>query len=134
MHARDGKRAQTILNNHRAKVFASGMADPETLRYMSEVVGEAEFRQQSETAVDKGRNSATEGSTNRKLAPANVVRGGTPGSALLVYGHLGRRGSRFGLGLLRANREVIGPWSTRNCLTHGAPAQRECLTSTAVRS
>ncbi len=32
--------------------------------------------------------SATEGSTYRDLAPANVVREAQRGSALLVYGHL----------------------------------------------
>jgi hypothetical protein len=53
-----------------------------------EVVGDAEFRQRSETAGEKGRESSTEASTYRDLAPANVVRGTQPGSALLVYGHL----------------------------------------------
>ncbi len=88
IEARYGKRAQTIVNNHRAKVFASGVGDPETLRYISQVVGDGEFRQRSETAGEKGRASSTEGSTYRDLAPANVVRGARPGSALLVYGHL----------------------------------------------
>ena len=86
--ARYGARAPTIFNNHRAKVFCSGVADPDTLRYISQVVGDGEFRQRSETAGDQGRASATEGSTYRDLAPANVVREAKPGSALLVYGHL----------------------------------------------
>lgn len=86
--ARYGARAPTIFNNHRAKVFCSGVADPDTLRYISQVVGDGEFRQRSETAGEKGQASATEGSTYRDLAPANVVRGAKPGSALLVYGHL----------------------------------------------
>ena len=86
--ARYGARAPTIFNNHRAKVFCSGVADPDTLRYISQVVGDGEFRQRSETAGEQGRASATEGSTYRDLAPANVVRGAKPGSALLVYGHL----------------------------------------------
>ncbi len=88
VEARYGKRAQTIINNHRAKVFASGIGDPDTLRYISQVVGDGEFRQHSKTAGEKGSTSATEGSTYRDLAPANVVRGARPGSALLVYGHL----------------------------------------------
>jgi type IV secretion system protein VirD4 len=86
--ARYGKRAQTIVNNHRAKVFASGIGDPDTLRYISQVVGDGEFRQRSETAGEEGKASATESSQYRDLAPANVVRGAKPGSALLVYGHL----------------------------------------------
>jgi type IV secretion system protein VirD4 len=86
--ARYGKRARTIVNNHRAKVFASGIGDPDTLRYISQVVGDGEFRQQSETAGGRGEASATVASQYRDLAPANVVRGAKPGSALLVYGHL----------------------------------------------
>jgi hypothetical protein len=62
-------------DNHRAKVFASGIGDPSTLDYISQVVGDGEFRQVSETAGEKGRTSSTEGSTYRALAPANVVRG-----------------------------------------------------------
>ena len=86
--ARYGKRAHTIINNHRAKVFGTGIGDPDTLNYISQVTGAGEFRQRSETAGDKGHGSATEGSTYRDLAPANVVREAQPGSALLVYGHL----------------------------------------------
>ncbi|MET0305202.1 MAG: type IV secretory system conjugative DNA transfer family protein [Solirubrobacterales bacterium] len=88
VEARYGKRAQTIVNNHRAKVFASGIGDPSTLDYISQIVGDGEFRQRSETAGEKGRASSTEASTYRALAPANVVRQAEPGSALLVYGHL----------------------------------------------
>jgi type IV secretion system protein VirD4 len=88
VEARYGKRAQTIVNNHRAKVFASAIGDPATLTYISQVVGDGEFRQRSETAAEEGRGSSTEGTTYRALASANVVRGSKPGSALLVYGHL----------------------------------------------
>jgi type IV secretion system protein VirD4 len=88
IESRYGKRAQTIINNHRAKVFATGIGDPDTLHYIRQVTGDGEFRQRSETAGEKGRASATEGSTYRDLAPANVVREAQRGSALLVYGHL----------------------------------------------
>ena len=88
VEARYGKRALTIVNNHAAKVFASGIGDPSTLDYISQVVGDGEFRQRSDTAGEQGRASATVSSTYRALAPANVVRGASPGSALLVYGHL----------------------------------------------
>ena len=88
IHARYGKRAQTIVNNHTARVFSGGVADPETLCYVSQVSGAAEFRQRSETAGERGRRSATEASTFRDLTPANVVREAAPGRALLIYGHL----------------------------------------------
>lgn len=85
--ARWGKRAATMLNNHQAKIFSPGTSDPATLDYVKAVVGDGEFRQHSETAAERGRGSSTEGSTYRALTPANVVREGKPGSALLVYGH-----------------------------------------------
>ena len=87
VEARWGKRASTILNNHQAKVFSTGISDPETLRYVSAVVGDGEFRQRSETAAERGRGSSTEGSTYRALTPANVVREAKPGTGLLIYGH-----------------------------------------------
>jgi type IV secretion system protein VirD4 len=83
-----GKRAQTIINNHRAKVFGRGIADPDTLDYVRKVVGDGEFRQRSETSGEHGRGSSTEASTYRDLAPANVIRESQPGSALLLYGDL----------------------------------------------
>jgi type IV secretion system protein VirD4 len=87
VEARWGKRASTILNNHQAKVFSTGISDPETLRYVSAVVGDGEFRQRSETAAERGRGSSTEGATYRALTPANVVREARPGTGLLIYGH-----------------------------------------------
>jgi len=88
VEARYGRRAQTIVNNHRAKVFASGIADPATLDYIGRVIGEAEFQQRSRTAGRKGQVSSTEGSVYRALVPSNVVRASQPGEALFVYGHL----------------------------------------------
>ncbi len=87
MQARWGQRAETIFNNHQAKLFAPGNTDSATLRYVSHVLGEGEFRERSETAAEQGRGSSTEGSTYRPLAPANVLREGKPGTALFVYGH-----------------------------------------------
>jgi type IV secretion system protein VirD4 len=87
VEARWGKRAKTIMNNHQAGIYCSGIGDPETLSYVSGVVGEGEFRQRSKTAAEGGRGSSTEGTIFRALTPANVVREGRPGSALLIYGH-----------------------------------------------
>ncbi|HVC07304.1 MAG TPA: type IV secretory system conjugative DNA transfer family protein [Solirubrobacterales bacterium] len=88
IRARYGERASTIVNNHRAKVFGTGISDPETLNYVSRVVGAGEFEQLSRTAGEQGRRTMTEGDTYRDLAPANVVREADPGSGILVYGHL----------------------------------------------
>ncbi len=78
-------RAQTIVNNHRARVFASGLGDPETLGYVQRVTGAGQYAQRSET-VGEGRGSRTEGVLYRDLAPANVVREQKPGEAVLIYG------------------------------------------------
>ena len=86
--SRYGRRASTIVNNHRAKLFGTGISDPETLSYVSRVLGAGEFEQRSRSTGEQGRRSLTEGDTYRDLAPANLVREREPGSGLLVYGHL----------------------------------------------
>jgi type IV secretion system protein VirD4 len=83
-----GRRAATIVNNHRAKLFGIGISDPETLGYLSRVAGAAEFEQRSRSSGERGKRSLTEGETYRDLAPANVVRERDPGSALLMYHNL----------------------------------------------
>lgn len=85
---RYGQRARTIVNNHRAKVFASGIGDPDTLRYVNEIVGQGEFHEHSETTKQRGSTASTHRRAFRDLTSANVVRGARSGSALLVYGHL----------------------------------------------
>jgi type IV secretion system protein VirD4 len=85
--ARYGGRAATIINNHRAKLFGTGVSDLETLSYVSRVVGPGQFAQKTRN-TQRGQSSTTEGKTYRDLAPASVVRGRDPGTALLVYGHL----------------------------------------------
>jgi len=87
VRAKYGKHAHSIFNNHRAKVFCPGIADPETIEFIGQVIGDGEFRQSSETAGAKGHSSSTEGSTYRRLVPANVLRGAMKGSGLLVSGN-----------------------------------------------
>lgn len=86
--SRYGRQASTIVNNHRAKVFGTGISDPDTLSYVSRILGAGEFEQRSRSTGEKGRRSETEGDTYRDLAPANLVRQRDPGTGLLVYGHL----------------------------------------------
>ncbi len=85
--ARYGQRAATIVNNHRAKLFGTGVSDTETLSYVSRVVGAGQFEHRTRN-TQRGQRSTTEGKTYRDLAPASVVRGRDPGTALLIYGHL----------------------------------------------
>jgi type IV secretion system protein VirD4 len=88
VNSRYGRAASTIVNNHRAKVFGTGISDADTLSYVSRVLGAGEFEQRSRSTGEKGRNSQTEGDTYRDLAPANLIRERQPGTGLLVYGHL----------------------------------------------
>ncbi|MFN8215690.1 MAG: type IV secretory system conjugative DNA transfer family protein [Solirubrobacterales bacterium] len=86
--ARYQRRAATIVNNHRAKVFGSGISDPETLDYVARIVGAGEFEQRSRTDGERGRASTTEGETYRDLLPPALLRSALPGNAILLYGHL----------------------------------------------
>jgi len=134
IEARYGGRAATVVNNHRAKLVCSGIADPSTLEQVSRLIGDE--RQPVETlTVDRaGAASTTRSRVDRRLAPAAWLRRIEPGEAVLLYGHLapvrlalrsyyadgelrrraglsasgtGRRGRRHG-------RDVRHRWSRRN--------------------
>jgi type IV secretion system protein VirD4 len=80
-------RAQTLLNNHRAKLFGTGIADEATLEYVSKLVGD-EHRTERNVSTDLhgGRRSVSEHKTYRRAAPMDVLRRIHPGEAVLVYG------------------------------------------------
>ena len=90
MRARWPQRAETIFNNHRAKVIGAGITCPTTLQHVARILGDEEIRQTSTSTSsgEAGRHATTESSTWRALAPANVVREGRPGSAVLIYDNL----------------------------------------------
>lgn len=88
MRARYGARAPTVLNNHRAKVFLPGIADPDTLEYASRLIGDEEVRMPSVTRDSGGRHSTTSTSGPRRLLPPEELRCLPPGQAVLVYGTL----------------------------------------------
>ena len=86
--SRYGEAADTILANHRAKLFLSGISDGRTLKYLGRALGDEEVGYESHTRGERGSASRTRGTRTRRLAPADAVRGITPGEAILVYGHL----------------------------------------------
>jgi type IV secretion system protein VirD4 len=88
IEARYGRRAQTIINNHRAKVLLSGISDPSALDYVSRISGDEEVAKDSTTRDASGLRSSTESTTYRRLAPADALRRVVPGEGVLVYGHL----------------------------------------------
>jgi len=83
-----GERAATILNNHRAKIIGSGIADLATLDYAARVLGDEEIRQTSSTNGHEGHASTTQSTTYRTLAPAHALRQARAGSGVLIYGNL----------------------------------------------
>jgi type IV secretion system protein VirD4 len=88
VRGRYGARAATVLNNHRAKVFLPGIADPETLDYASRLVGDEFADQPSVTRDHSGRRSTTSTTGPRRLLPPEELRCLSRGSAVLVYGSL----------------------------------------------
>jgi type IV secretion system protein VirD4 len=89
LQARYGPKAGTVVNNHRAKLFLAGIADPATLEHASTLIGEAEM-QTASTTVDGSRKatSTTRAATYRRLAPPDSLRRIDPGSGVLISGHL----------------------------------------------
>lgn len=83
------ERAQTILANHRARVFCSGIGDQATLEHLRATLGEQEVtrisRQRSGLLATGSRTTSSE---LRALAPPNRVRQARSEEALLVYGNL----------------------------------------------
>jgi type IV secretion system protein VirD4 len=88
VRARYGARAPTVLNNHRAKVFLPGIADPDTLEYASRLIGDEEVTLPSETRDPRGGRSTTSTHGPRRLLPPEDLRCLTRSEAVLVYGTL----------------------------------------------
>jgi type IV secretion system protein VirD4 len=87
--ARFGQRATTVVNNHRAKLFLSGISDPSTLDYASHLIGDEELQiDATTTAGGRAGTSTTRSPTVRRLAPPDALRRIPPGSGVLVYGDL----------------------------------------------
>lgn len=88
INARYGDRANTVINNHRAKIILSGISDPSTLDYVSRLVGSEEIRQTSETVDGQGQKSKTTSNADKNLAPSDIVRRIKQNEGLLIYGAL----------------------------------------------
>ena len=88
VHARYGARAGSIVNNHRVKVFLSGIADPGTLEHASTLIGDTERRSVTTTVDGHGAASVTDAPVLRRLAPADALRRIPPGDGVVVSAHL----------------------------------------------
>ncbi len=95
LQARYGTRAGSVVNNHRVKVFLSGIADPATLEHASSLIGDAELRTLATTVDGSGARSRTDSPSLRRLVPADALRRVPPGDAVVVSGHLPPVGLRL---------------------------------------
>jgi len=86
--ARYGTRSPTVVNNHRAKVFLSGISDPSTLDYASHLIGDEEVLLPAFTSGGQGGPTTTRSPSSRRLAPPHALRRIPPGEGVLVYGGL----------------------------------------------
>jgi type IV secretion system protein VirD4 len=85
--SRYGRQAETVVNSHRARMLLPGVADAETLRYFSSLIGEAEVR---EVTHSRGRGGASTSTARRRvpLLATDALRQLKDGQALLLYGRL----------------------------------------------
>jgi type IV secretion system protein VirD4 len=85
---RYGRRATTVLNGHRAKLFLSGQADVDSLELASKLIGDQAVTHTSHTSAADGRSSSTASVSWRRLVPLEVLRQLRPREGVLLYGHL----------------------------------------------
>ncbi len=91
VRARYGERAATVVNNHRAKLFLPGIADPATLELASQLAGEEELVLRSVTTGPSGERSISpflRPCASFALLPPDALRRMAPGTGVLLYGAL----------------------------------------------
>jgi len=87
--SRYGRQAETVVNSHRARMLLPGVADLDTLRYFSDLVGEEEVRESSRTTgAGSGGGTRTSSRRRRPLLAAEALRQLPDRHALLLYGRL----------------------------------------------
>jgi type IV secretion system protein VirD4 len=85
--SRYGQQAETVVNSHRARMLLPGVADLETLRYFSGLVGDAEVKDSTHT-IGAGGSSRSIARRRRPLAAPEQLRQLPEGHALLLYGRV----------------------------------------------
>ena len=92
IHDRWGKdRGETIVANHRARLFGAGIGDRATLEYVGAILGD-EATEKVSAHHDRLQllelGSRTYAHEYRRLAAPNKLREAQPATALLIYGRL----------------------------------------------
>lgn len=85
---RYGTRAATVVNNHRAKLFLAGIADPTTAEYVSALCGEEVDLEVSHTRARGSGPSSTTSPRHRPLLAPDALRQLPVGTGVLIYGTL----------------------------------------------
>jgi type IV secretion system protein VirD4 len=85
--SRYGQQAETVVNSHRARLLLPGVADLDTLRYFSGLVGDADVRDFTRTTGASGASRSV-ARRPRPLAAPEHLRQLPEGHALMVYGRV----------------------------------------------
>ena len=88
VRARYGERAPTVVNNHRAKLFLPGIADPGTLDFASHLAGETDAVMPSLSVGPGGERTVTHAPVVRRVLPPDALRRLRAGTGVLIYGGL----------------------------------------------
>jgi type IV secretion system protein VirD4 len=99
---RYGRRAATVLNGHRAKVFLPGLADVDVLELGAKLIGERAYSETTTSWDGSGQPSTSQTATSfRPLVPMDELRQLKTGQGVVVYGNR------------RPVRIRLRPWFTR---------------------
>ena len=89
LEARYGPKASTILNNHRAKLFLSGLADLSALELGARLIGDQALVDRNRSMGSDGRHSLNESTQYRPLLPVEDLRRLRPGRGCCCTGTCG---------------------------------------------
>jgi type IV secretion system protein VirD4 len=118
-------RAETIIANHRARLFCSGIGDRATLDYLRQTLGDEEIdRISTHRQSPLATGSRTYSSEFRAIAAPHRVRQADTNTALLIYGRL--QPAWVNLRPWYANREL------RQLVSGDAPAAADARPAASV--
>ena len=85
---RYGRAANTVINNHRARLLLSGIADTDTTTDAARTIGDTHVTRESLTVGAAGQQTRSTTTQTRPLATAADLRQLKPFEGVLLYGHL----------------------------------------------
>jgi len=79
-------RARTVLSNHVARIYLPGVSDEETLRNLSEAIGDHQVRRASHSRDHNGRITKSTHVADERVAPPEWLRRLREGTAIVLTG------------------------------------------------